>query len=61
MFGCLIARAVESLDRTVVLLASGGLSHRFWPLREIRLEAATLEEFFVQVTASQAMAKGEQD
>lgn len=31
-----------------------------WPLREIRLEAATLEEFFVQVTASQAMAKAEQ-
>ena len=28
-----------------------------WPLREIRLEHATLEEFFVQVTASQAMAK----
>lgn len=27
-----------------------------WPLREIRLESATLEEFFVQVTASQAMA-----
>ena len=27
---------------------------RGWPLREIRLEAATLEEFFVQVTASQA-------
>jgi ABC-2 type transport system ATP-binding protein len=30
-----------------------------WPLREIRLEAATLEEFFVQVTASQAVAKAE--
>ena len=28
-----------------------------WPLREIRLESASLEEFFVQVTASQAMAK----
>jgi len=28
-----------------------------WPLREIRLEHATLEEFFVQVTASQAVAK----
>ncbi len=28
-----------------------------WPLREIRLEHATLEEFFVQVTASQAEAK----
>ena len=27
-----------------------------WPLREIRREAATLEEFFVQVTASQAAA-----
>lgn len=29
-----------------------------WPLREVRLEAATLEEFFVQVTANQAMATG---
>ncbi len=27
-----------------------------WPLREVRLEHATLEEFFVQVTARQAMA-----
>ena len=27
-----------------------------WPLREIRLEHATLEEFFVQVTAGQAIA-----
>ena len=30
-----------------------------WPLREIRLEHATLEEFFVQVTAQQAQAKGQ--
>ena len=28
-----------------------------WPLREVRLEHATLEEFFVQVTASQALAR----
>jgi ABC-2 type transport system ATP-binding protein len=28
-----------------------------WPLREIRLEHATLEEFFVQVTADQAMGR----
>ncbi len=28
-----------------------------WGLREIRLERATLEEFFVQVTAEQAMAR----
>jgi ABC-2 type transport system ATP-binding protein len=32
-----------------------------WPLREIRLEHATLEEFFVQVTAQQAQAKGAQE
>lgn len=31
-----------------------------WPLREIRLEHATLEEFFVQVTAQQAQAKTEE-
>ena len=28
-----------------------------WALREIRLEQATLEEFFIQVTANQAMAQ----
>jgi len=28
-----------------------------WPLREIRVEHASLEEFFVQVTANQAVAK----
>jgi ABC-2 type transport system ATP-binding protein len=32
-----------------------------WPLREIRLEHATLEEFFVQVTAQQAQAKGQNE
>lgn len=30
-----------------------------WPLREIKLEHATLEEFFVQVTANQAVGKNE--
>jgi 3,4-dihydroxyphenylacetate 2,3-dioxygenase len=44
LFGELLAEAVRSLDRRVVLLASGGLSHRFWPLRELRShEAAGLE------------------
>jgi ABC-2 type transport system ATP-binding protein len=38
----------EGIARAVM---SGG-----WPLREIRLERATLEEFFIQVTASQAVA-----
>jgi 3,4-dihydroxyphenylacetate 2,3-dioxygenase len=35
--GELLAQAVERLNRRVVLLASGGLSHRFWPLREFAL------------------------
>jgi len=36
LFGHLLAEAVEKLDRRVVVLASGGLSHRFWPLRQFR-------------------------
>ena len=36
LFGELLASAIGQLDRRVVLLASGGLSHRFWPLREFR-------------------------
>jgi len=39
----------EEVARTVI--------QRGWPLREVRLEHATLEEFFVQVTANQAMAR----
>jgi ABC-2 type transport system ATP-binding protein len=33
------------------------IQQKGWPLRELRLEHATLEEFFVQVTAGQAVAK----
>ena len=36
LVGQLLARAIAGLDRRVVLLASGGLSHRFWPLRQFR-------------------------
>jgi ABC-2 type transport system ATP-binding protein len=39
----------EEVARTVV--------QHGWPLREIRLEHATLEEYFVQVVANQAVAK----
>jgi ABC-2 type transport system ATP-binding protein len=39
----------EEVARTVI--------QHGWPLREIRLEHATLEEYFVQVTAKQAMGK----
>jgi ABC-2 type transport system ATP-binding protein len=31
-----------------------------WPIREVKLEHATLEEFFVQVTANQAMGTVEE-
>ncbi len=41
----------EEVARTVI--------GKGWPLREIKLESASLEEFFVQVTANQAMAKVE--
>jgi ABC-2 type transport system ATP-binding protein len=43
----------EEMARTVI--------QHGWPLREIRLEHATLEEFFIQVTANQAMAKKENE
>ncbi len=36
---------------------SRAIAQNGWPLREIRLEHATLEEFFVQVTANQAVAQ----
>jgi 3,4-dihydroxyphenylacetate 2,3-dioxygenase len=42
--GALLAEAIDALDRRVVLLASGGLSHRFWPMREFaQHETASLE------------------
>ncbi|MFH8368374.1 catechol 1,2-dioxygenase [Streptomyces sp. NPDC018031] len=34
--GAAIAGAVAALDRRVLLVASGGLSHAFWPLAELR-------------------------
>lgn len=34
--GEVIGRAIARLDRKVVLLASGALSHKFWPLKALR-------------------------
>jgi aromatic ring-opening dioxygenase catalytic subunit (LigB family) len=36
LLGELLAVAADQLDRRIVLLASGGLSHRFWPLKQFR-------------------------
>lgn len=38
-FGEAIAAAAERLGRRVLLIASGGMSHRFWPLATIRERA----------------------
>lgn len=57
LFGEMLASAVEHLDRRVVLLASGGLSHRFWPLRQIRdHEGAGLEH----IITAEAVAADQQ-
>src|SRR5436190_2954022 len=42
----------EEVARTVI--------QHGWPLREVKLEQTTLEQFFVQVTANQAVAKAEE-
>ncbi|MFM7044313.1 MAG: catechol 1,2-dioxygenase [Ilumatobacteraceae bacterium] len=36
IFGEVLREAIHRSDRRVVLLASGALSHKFWPLRELR-------------------------
>jgi 3,4-dihydroxyphenylacetate 2,3-dioxygenase len=54
LFGELIAEAVTALDRRVVLLASGGLSHKFWPLRELRNHEAAGLEHIISPEASSA-------
>jgi len=36
ILGEVLAEAVRRSDRRVVLMASGALSHKFWPLRELR-------------------------
>ncbi|HSL58342.1 MAG TPA: 3,4-dihydroxyphenylacetate 2,3-dioxygenase [Acidimicrobiales bacterium] len=36
-----IGRAIARSDRRVVLLASGAMSHRFWPLKQLRAHEAS--------------------
>ncbi len=45
--GRALGDAIEATDRKVLLVASGAMSHTFWPLRQIRdHEAAGLEHIF---------------
>jgi 3,4-dihydroxyphenylacetate 2,3-dioxygenase len=41
LVGEAIGRAIERLDRRVVLLASGAMSHTFWKLKELRAHEAS--------------------
>ena len=51
--GRALGDAIEESDRKVVLLASGALSHTFWPLRELRKhEAAGAEHIFTPEAAA---------
>jgi len=44
LLGELLGKAVEEVDRRVIVLASGGLTHRFFPFRELRhRESSSLE------------------
>jgi len=52
--GRALGDAIAEVDRKVVLIASGALSHTFWPLRELRKhEAAGVEHIYSpQATAA---------
>jgi len=53
LLGELLGRAIEGLDRRVVLLASGGLSHRFLPFRELRgRESSSIENVITPESAA---------
>ena len=49
-----VARAVAQLDRRVLLVASGGLSHTFWTLQKIRDHEAAGEEHIITKEAAAA-------
>ena len=51
--GRALGQAIAEVERKVVLIASGALSHTFWPLRELRKhEAAGVEHIFTPQAAA---------
>lgn len=54
LFGELLAEAIAGVDRRVVILASGGLSHKFWPLREFRDHEAADPDLHLSSTEAAA-------
>ncbi len=52
-FGAVIGKAVAELDRKVLVIGSGAMSHTFWPLKQIRdHEAAGVEHIFTPEAAA---------
>lgn len=54
LYGKLLVDAIASIDRRVVILASGGLSHRFWPLREFRDHEAANPDLHIRTPEAAA-------
>jgi aromatic ring-opening dioxygenase catalytic subunit (LigB family) len=54
LVGRVLADAVSRLDRRVVLIASGALSHAFHPLRRLREHEAAGEEHIISAEARRA-------
>lgn len=51
--GRALGDAIAEIDRDVILVASGAMSHTFWPLRELREhEAAGVEHIFTPEAAA---------
>jgi 3,4-dihydroxyphenylacetate 2,3-dioxygenase len=57
LFGEVLAAAVAGTGRRVALLASGGMSHRFWPLRQIRDHEASDPAHIISPAARAADAQ----
>lgn len=52
--GRALGRAIAKSDRKVLLIASGALSHTFWPLRELRAHEASDPSHIFSAAARQA-------
>lgn len=52
--GRALGQAIAAVDRKVLLIASGALSHAFWPLRELRAHEAAGVEHIITPEAARA-------
>jgi len=57
LLGELLGRAIGEVDRRVVILASGGMTHRFFPFRELRDHESSAIENIISPESAEADAK----